>query len=284
MIILTILKILLLIILAILGFIIFLMLIILLTPIRYRGKASYIGKEPKLRVKITYLLHILSFTYDYEDGDFYIRIFGFKLGKRKEKTKKVQKKNVKTKKEKNAVKEEIKEEIKENIKSDIESKIEEKIKNENTGKKSIFSKIKNKFEKIKFEFLQKCDKISHSKKKFKKYHKFITSDLTKSALKRLKYQGFKLLKHIFPKKIKGRIAFGLKDPYYTGILLGFISIFYGITGKKLIFQPNFINEEIFLEGEIFFKGRIVPVVILYRAFKVYRIKRLREFREFIKRV
>jgi len=147
MIILTILKILLLIILSILGIILFLILLILLTPIRYKGKASYIDKEPKLRVKVTYLLHITSFTYDYEEGAYYIRILGFKIGKRKEKTKKIPKeKNVKEEKEKSPVKKEIKEEIKENIKEEIDAKIEDKIED----KKTIFTKIKDKFEKFKF--------------------------------------------------------------------------------------------------------------------------------------
>lgn len=80
-IILMIFKILGILVLALLGLAFFLILLMLLVPLRYRISGSYPG-VPWGKVKVTWLLHILSMTILYEDGiKIAFRLFGFRLKK-----------------------------------------------------------------------------------------------------------------------------------------------------------------------------------------------------------
>ncbi len=82
-IILFILKILGLLVLIALGLVLAVALLILLVPVRYQAEGSYDGKV-KGKARITWLLHILSVTAQYEEDLIVrVRIFGFRIGKPK---------------------------------------------------------------------------------------------------------------------------------------------------------------------------------------------------------
>ncbi len=82
-IILFILKILGLLVLIVLGLVLAVTLLILLVPVRYQAEGSYDGKV-KGKARITWLLHILSVTAQYEEDLIVrVRIFGFRIGKPK---------------------------------------------------------------------------------------------------------------------------------------------------------------------------------------------------------
>jgi len=82
-IILFILKILGLLVLIVLGFVLVVALLILLVPVRYQAEGCYDGKV-KGKARITWLLHILSVTAQYEEDLIVrVRIFGFRIGKPK---------------------------------------------------------------------------------------------------------------------------------------------------------------------------------------------------------
>uniref|UniRef100_UPI003260D391 hypothetical protein n=1 Tax=Clostridium sp. NkU-1 TaxID=1095009 RepID=UPI003260D391 len=82
-IILFILKILGLLVLIVLGLILTVVLLVLLVPVRYQAEGSYDGKV-KGKARITWLLHILSVSAQYEE-DLIVRVrfFGFRIGKPK---------------------------------------------------------------------------------------------------------------------------------------------------------------------------------------------------------
>jgi hypothetical protein len=82
-IILFILKILGLLVLIVLGLVLAVTLLILLVPVRYQAEGSYDGKV-KGKARITWLLHILSVTAQFEEDLIVrVRIFGFRIGKPK---------------------------------------------------------------------------------------------------------------------------------------------------------------------------------------------------------
>lgn len=82
-IILIILKILGLLLLIVLGILLTVVLLVLLVPVRYQAEGSYNGKV-KGKARITWLLHILSVTVQYEEDVLAtVRVFGFRIGKPK---------------------------------------------------------------------------------------------------------------------------------------------------------------------------------------------------------
>ena len=82
-IILIILKILGLLLLIVLGILLTVVLLVLLVPVRYQAEGSYNGKV-KGKARITWLLHILSVTVQYEEDVLAtVRVLGFRIGKPK---------------------------------------------------------------------------------------------------------------------------------------------------------------------------------------------------------
>ena len=69
---------------------------------------------------------------------------------------------------------------------------------------------------------------------------------------------------------KGRIRFGLDDPYYTGQILEGASLVYPFIYKSLDLEPVF--DEKCLEAEGNFKGRVRVSYLLWLFWGVYRHK------------
>lgn len=94
-------------------------------------------------------------------------------------------------------------------------------------------------------------------------------------------QILKLIKHILPKKMNGRVKFGFDDPATTGQILTYISPFYGVYAKSVAVEPVF--DEKIMEGDLHIKGRIrvgtliwiVVRVILNKNFRVLLKKLLK---------
>lgn len=64
----------------------------------------------------------------------------------------------------------------------------------------------------------------------------------------------KLIKHLLPRKLSGRLIFGSGDPCLTGQLLGVISVAYAKCGKLLELTPDF--EEKRLELDMTVRGKL----------------------------
>ncbi len=72
----------------------------------------------------------------------------------------------------------------------------------------------------------------------------------------------KMIRHILPRKLEGKIEFGLEDPYVMGQVLTVLGMFYPIYQDKFTIIPDFENPGFAGDGSL--KGRIIPGYLLLR--------------------
>ena len=300
---LTILKVIGIIILVLISLVILIIAAILFVPIRYSIDAIYDRKVKNLdfKIKITYLLHLISVKYIYKDDGLSIKIFGIKTHFFDKETKAMEEKiNKETK-----MFEKMSSEIKDNMtempdvyeqlkKIDEErdrlaenvNKKEENIENNNKDndteenteefikveKQNIFSRIYSKIKaiiiKIKYRFIKFCDTIKKICKNVNDLKEFISDDNTKEAFGFLKKEALILLKHIRPRRIKGYVHFGFDNPSYTGNLLGLIYMILRGSPKEFRINPDFENKV--FDGEIHAKGRVQCYLLLIIGIRLYK--------------
>ena len=111
-------------------------------------------------------------------------------------------------------------------------------------------KVCRRIEKICFTIDGICAKIE-------KWKRFARDPHTREAWNLIKGSLGRILHHVLPGKIKGKILFGFADPSATGQFLAAVSPFYPLYGKQLSLIPAFDREV--LEGEIRFSGRIYGI-------------------------
>lgn len=131
-------------------------------------------------------------------------------------------------------------------------------------------KIKAFLEKLKFSFKRFCDKLKDIKTFVREKREWLEDEKNQESLKLLFAQAKKLLAHVWPGRGKGRIRFGLDDPYYTGQILEGASLVYPFIYKSLDLEPVF--DEKCLEAEGNFKGRVRVSCLLWLFWGVYRHK------------
>lgn len=83
---------------------------------------------------------------------------------------------------------------------------------------------------------------------------FFQDDANRATIRLARRQIWKLVKHLLPRSINGRVRFGFDDPYTTGQILTYVSPFYGLYAGKVELIPVF--EESVLEGNLQLKGRV----------------------------
>lgn len=284
--------------LVILGVLLLLIVLVLLAPIRYKGKL--IKKEapeeifradglvswlnPLLRVRIRYAGKNLCYT---------VRLLGLCLfdseKPKKEKTKKVKKKKSEKKQKESRKKKEtgasptpeplIPEQAEESMPAEEFPETAETEDNE-TKKRSLFTKIKEFIEKIKAipeKIKQKARRFVNTLKllwyKKEKVVAFFEDELHKSALGTSWKAIKRLLHHILPGKIKGHAEFGTGDPESTGKALGVLGVLYAAYGKGLTIVPDFYEKR--LVAELTLKGRIRCGTVLVICLKLIRDKQVK---------
>lgn len=304
---LTILKVIGIIILVLISLVILIIAAILFVPIRYSIDAIYDRKVKNLdfKIKITYLLHLISVKYIYKDDGLSIKIFGIKTRFFDKETKAMEEKINKETKMFEKMSSEIKDnmtempEVYEQLKKIDEerdrlaenvNKTEENIENNNKDndteenteenteefikveKQNIFSRIYSKIKaiiiKIKYRFIKFCDTIKKICKNVNDLKEFISDDNTKEAFGFLKKEALILLKHIRPRRIKGYVHFGFDDPSYTGNLLGLIYMILRGSPKEFRINPDFENKV--FDGEIHAKGRVQCYLLLIIGIRLYK--------------
>lgn len=300
---LTILKVIGIIILVLISLVILIIAAILFVPIRYSIDAIYDRKVKNLdfKIKITYLLHLISVKYIYKDDGLSIKIFGIKTHFFDKETKAMEEKINKETKMFEKMSSEIKDnmtempEVYEQLKKIDEerdrlaenvNKTEENIENNNKDndteenteefikveKQNIFSRIYSKIKaiiiKIKYHFIKFCDTIKKICKNVNDLKEFISDDNTKEAFGFLKKEALILLKHIRPRRIKGYVHFGFDDPSYTGNLLGLIYMILRGSPKEFRINPDFENKV--FDGEIHAKGRVQCYLLLIIGIRLYK--------------
>lgn len=127
------------------------------------------------------------------------------------------------------------------------------IDNSKENNKNNDSKKKSKVENEKIPF---TEKVNDFKEKYEKAKTLLESNVTKKAIKQIKIQFFNLLNHIKPKKIAGKLNFGLEDPANTAIIYGLIgSVTEIISNNRLVVTPEFyqkgVSSDLSINGSIF---------------------------------
>ena len=112
-----------------------------------------------------------------------------------------------------------------------------------------------------------CDKINWWKE-------FLDHPRIKEALSFLWKNAKKLIYHVLPTRITGKITFGNEDPAVTGMVLAVLGMTIPFHKNKIEAAPLFDNENV-LEGEIMLKGRIYGIVVLTTAAKLYFNKNIK---------
>lgn len=263
-----ILKIIGIILLGILGLILAVILLVLLVPIRYRVEGSRYEKF-KLSVRAGWLLHILSFRAVY-DGELVavFKIFGLRFGQRvSEETVVDTVKDMAGEAAGEYIKEPLKEPVAE-VKAKREAEKPHKGENDNgrPDDEPRRTAAHDTSGKKPFSFTGMYDRLKGIGRKAGECMTVIRQEekLLRLLWKRLRM----LLKHVLPRRLKGKIRFGFEDPYMTGQVLMFISPFYGTYARRLTIIPVF--EEPVLDGEVMMTGRIRIGTIIWIAVLLWR--------------
>ncbi|MDD3339978.1 MAG: DUF2953 domain-containing protein [Lachnospiraceae bacterium] len=319
--ILMILKIIGIILLVILGLLLLLILAVLFVPFRYHGKGEKQGKRICGQAGVSWLAHMISVRFIYEDGktDLIFHIFGIDprrvaqfLARHRRKKPDKKQRGPEKKQEPQRIEEadpirEIPEippvEIKPAEEITAERTVPEKIQApalpqkamdeiesadtgspepvKKTGRlRSIWQKIRSIFRSIigiPGHIWSICKKTALTIRticaKISQWKKFLTDERTKAALRRVRGEIFLILKHIRPRKLQGRVVFGLEDPYETGEILAVLGMLYPFYGNHIQINPQF--DRMVLEGELALKGRIYTFVLLRTAWRIYRDKNVK---------
>ncbi len=102
------------------------------------------------------------------------------------------------------------------------------------------------------------------------YINFINSKSTRKAFKKIVSIVKRVIKHVFPRKIKGKIEFGCSEPHLTGQALGGIAMAYdmlGVDPEDVEVIPHFEKEMI--DARLEYKGRIFICFLVYYFVKFY---------------
>nr|WP_314461084.1 DUF2953 domain-containing protein [uncultured Clostridium sp.] len=290
-IILFILKLLGLLILILLGLIFLAALLVLFVPVRYRGEGSYYNKV-KGNMKISWLLHILSVTVRYEEEVLIVvRLFGFPIMRPKkmdEELKDAEEIMVQAMEvmEPDAVKEarQLGRDVKKAVQGESETRqpVLKDIKGTQQIEKeswlqALFRKIKKKLihilEKFKYLYNSICDTLKNMKEKKDEIQAFLSNSENQKTAKLLYRQGKRLVRHIFPVKGHGSVAFGFEDPGLTGQALMAASLLYPFFHKYWNLYPVFDRSVFTAEGT--FQGRIRLGMVLVIGIRMLLDKNFR---------
>ncbi len=85
----------------------------------------------------------------------------------------------------------------------------------------------------------------------------------------------KIIKHLSPKKISGRLQYGFEDPSITGSILAALSLIPFVYRNELELYPDFETEETHIDGELHLKGRLYLFYLLWIAVTLLLNKNVR---------
>lgn len=286
--------------LVILGLFLFLLIVVLFVPVRYRFKGNY-DDSFHCKGKITWLLHLVSIKIEVEkEVVTSIRIFGIPLSIFLKKKKEDSSQVVENQTENCSTDAEIAETKllgSSDIKIETENLQSENSESENSksGKKTIIQKILDIYHKIKQKIIDIINKIrkviqtikdfivniKDKKKQLKRYLRILQSDTTKAAFSLCRNKIFKVVKHVFPRKLHADLVFGFEDPAMTGYTLAVYGMLPEFVGKSIILHPDFDKQ--ILEGQFKAKGAIRAFTFLYQVLGILLDKNCRKLYHIVKK-
>lgn len=293
---LTILKVAGIIILAVIALILLLILLILFVPIRYRINAEKEddGSSVYAKAKVSFLLHIISAVFAYEDDIYYhVKVFGIKIYPKKEK-KDSKEEELSVSADVTDAADETGEAEEANISSwedigysvdwndeadgpddtaetDTHTASEDTTTDDKAAEKGeedgLWDRIDALIEKLSDKFHSISEKYETVKKKAAFWKRMADDRRNRQAVEKIKNAAVKVLKKAAPRRIKGLVHFGSDDPATTGRILAFLGIMYPILPKKLTIEPDF--EEALIYGNIDIKGRIAIITPAWAFLKLF---------------
>lgn len=279
----------------VLGLVVLAVLLLLFCPVRYRADAvkeeGTALKQAKVTVSVSWLFHGIWLRFFLREGKLKpdIRIVGIPVGKlikrKSKKTKSEPQKapaGIEDKKEQDEEAETPEEKISEAAMPDTENKKNKELPSQSAhpeDKTGIFRKIWNRIrgfweklkgipDKIAAGFRKISLTIKNIYAKIDWWKRFLTHPKTREAISLVKKDLFRLLKHVFPTKIRGRLVFGSEDPSVTGTVLAVLGITMPFHKNRIEISPVFEGSNV-LEGNVQLKGRIYGIVLLKTALEIY---------------
>lgn len=300
------LKILGIILLSILGIIIVLLLVVLFVPVRYRFKGYY-KEEFVCHGKITWLLHLVSVSVDFEKKLITsIRILGIPLSafNKKKSSKALDKSENKekgnadqpTQNTGTALSVASTDEPKPDATALDRTNCSEEtidfdntdIENDSSNKLSWFQKTKCKFTDIISKIRQILKKIRDiiinirtKKETLQHYISILRRDEVKKAFSLCKKRIWILIRHILPKRMKVEADFGFNDPSTTGYILAVFGMLPASLGKKIILHPDF-EHQLFV-CDFYVKGAVNLWSMLHQLLCIISDKNCRALYHIVKK-
>ncbi len=262
-IILTVLKVIGIILLIFLGILLLLLLLALFVPVRYTAGVKS-DDNVKVYVKASYLLHILSFLFEYDKDKkdkpttLTLKVFGKKINLDKAK-KEPKKDKAKETPEDEAVPETTPEPVL--IQKEPEIPVEEAPENIKKISKEELEAETFTVTPDKPNFKDKASELKERAKDLIEKGKSVYAELSDERNQAAFSHFIKSIKHILkcymPKKLRGEGVYSLGDPANTGKVLGALYLLPPVLRQELkINNADFESDRAYFKGEVYLKGHI----------------------------
>lgn len=183
-----------------------------------------------------------------------------------------------------AVEEKSSEQQKIKMKKDAGAKRKKKFRKENQDRQGPIQRIsaffENRFRAVSKKMEALYCQYEKLERKKEWLETFWNAEFTRNSIVFGKKALLSVLKHIRPKRLSGKIHFGLEKPSDTGKILGYSSMLYAWYGNHLELLPDF--EQAVFEGDIYFKGAVRIYIFLYWGIRGLLNKDIRKFIKYIK--
>lgn len=281
-IILLILKIIGILLLVVLGLILLVLATVLLVPVRYQI-ACEVQEETSLRIRASWLLHLVSVLVSNEEGEYktVIRILGIPLGKRKkhrtgtdgaddaseDAADMSRAEGISSAEDTSSAEEAEGQEETEEAEEPEEADEPEQA--QNLKEPGIIARIRQFFEKLKASVCGFFAAVVKAKG-------IITDESNKIVLGSVWSEVWYLLKHFRFRHVEADVTFSLADPATTGQVLGVLCMMPFLYGQKVKIIPDFESENLYLQGSFAVDGRMRGIHVVRSIIRLLRQKEVRD--------
>lgn len=141
--------------------------------------------------------------------------------------------------------------------------------------RKVIEKIKSLFENIQYTIRRFCDKMKSISDNIQYYKALVESEAFHNSFGLCKEELTAILKSLKPQKLEAKLIVGMDDPAATGEILAVCGMLYPILGGHVDVTGDFERKRI--EGSVFIQGKIRAWTFLRAAVRIYfnkDIKRL----------
>lgn len=253
--------------------------LVLFLPIIYRADAEIADSSLKANACVRWMFGLLRAEIAYpEPGKIKVTVFGVTLSDSPQRTSHKPKENAASDATVYKGKDDDKSEERSGINTVESDKAQAK---EHFADHKVKHKLFQKYTKIKYTIQTFCGNIKHIWENISFYKKLLQDEETKLLFSHTCNRIRKVLKHLWPAKIKANLIFGADSPDTTGYLYGIYCMFSPKLGKDVCIIPDF--EQKILQGTVYLTGHITVFTLLVNVLAVLLDKRLRLFIQRVKK-